>query len=80
MLASLVLILLVKTLLDTEGAAVRLSVCTTLLVSVATTLVTVSDDEIDPLLTECVNVNEGMILLLFADTPTAPVEDVSESV
>lgn len=80
MLASTVLLLLVKILLDTEGAAVRLSVRTTLLASVATTFVTVSDDEIDALLTKCVNVNEGMILLLFADTPTTPVEDVSKSV
>ena len=80
MLASIILLLLVKILLDTEGAAVRLSVRTTLLVTVATTLVTVSDDEIDGLLTKCVNVNEGMVLLPFTDTPTAPVEDVSKSV
>lgn len=83
MLASLVFLLSLKILLGTEGitdAAVRVSVCTTLLVSVTITLVTVSDDEIDALLNKCVDVDEGMILRLFADTSTDPVEDATKSV
>ena len=82
-LASLVFRLSLKILLVPEGVtdvAVRLSVCTTLLVCETMTLLTVSDDEISAVLIKCVDVDEGIIWLLFADAPTNPVEDVSKSV
>jgi len=67
-------------LLDTDGiadATLRLSVCTTVLVAVIIASVTASDDKTDSLVDTSFNVEEGVIMLVSAETPTTAVEDVS---
>ena len=48
--------------------------------AVTIAFVTGSDDKADALLDKRFNVDEGVISLLFAETPTKPVEDVSATV
>ena len=67
-------------LLDTDGikdATLRLSVCPTVLVAVTIAFVTASDDKTGTLVDTSSNVDEGVITLLSAETPTMPVEDVN---
>lgn len=67
-------------LLDIDGitdATLRLPVCATVLVAVTIAFVTASDDKRDTLLDSRFNVDEGVIKLLSAETPTMLVEDVS---